>query len=85
MIPELKEFVDVQEHLLRKNNYKYPWYLLGDDVLFSKLLKNVSELHELLLHREDPLYSNDDEIKETCADIANYAMMIFDKINEGTF
>lgn len=67
---------------LEKNINKRHWLRTSYDYLFSRLEEEVKELADLLSDDQVP-YKHKKMIAE-CADIANYAMMIADKANQGS-
>ena len=68
------------EQKLRENDFRGGWVNDSCRQLIEKLKGEVKELEETL-YVENMVY-NEKAIKE-CADVANYAMMIADKIRGG--
>ena len=76
MREELAEFAMFQEKALKANDHKSGWY----DMSYSSILKSIKgEVEEL----EEELV-NMDIAKAKCelADIANYCMFMFNKLND---
>jgi len=62
---------------LRKNSHKAHWSTVTNGWLFARLREEVDELRSAL-HNETP-----DDIANECADIANFAAMIADNVQNG--
>ncbi len=76
----LKKFAEFQESVLKEHdNIKKGvagWNKESIRTLFNKLVKEVNELeHEIRFSS----FSNN--IPRECADVANFAMMIYDNVN----
>lgn len=72
----LRKFARFQEKILKQNDYKRPrWDKLRLIELLDRLEDEVIELKDALL------MNNYEQSQKECADIANYAMMIYDKRN----
>ena len=72
-------FAKTMEKKLRKNDHKGGWRECTFDYLFSSLKVETEELSAFI--QKDLLNSTPNtykEIREKCADIANFAMMISD-------
>lgn len=72
---ELYHFVAAQEKKLKKNDHKLHWSNCTSEFLFGRLLDEVAELHKAMLTD-----AADDDIKNECIDVANFAMMIADNL-----
>lgn len=68
--PEVQEFAEKMELILRKNDHKDGWSTCEIKHLFSRLLDEVFELQ-----REIDKYNRSSIVRE-CCDVANFAMMI---------
>jgi hypothetical protein len=75
-INDINEFKDSMIKILKtpKNEAKKSWHSLTSEELFTMLLAEVEELREALLLNENVLHE--------CCDIANFAFMIYDKMNK---
>ena len=83
----LKKFAEFQEEILKEHNWKIPWNRCSIDYLCSRLSMEFGELRLEIAHRYNPdpkHHNNKDKIKRECADVANLAMMIYDKVNRKT-
>ena len=70
MRPVLNAFANYMEKILHHHDHKNGWENVLYSYLLARLKDEVNELEDALLNRED--------IEQECADVANYAMMIFD-------
>jgi hypothetical protein len=70
-------FAKRMQYKLDKNKYKGGWQQCTDDCLFERIEEEMEELTEALW--PDGIRKTE-EILNECADIANFAMMIFDNI-----
>ncbi len=84
----LKKFAEFQEKILKENDNKEGWEECSIVELYGNLHEELRELIEVLLNSspiEDLTDEEYEEYKEQvskeCADIANFAMMIYDNIN----
>jgi NTP pyrophosphatase (non-canonical NTP hydrolase) len=59
---------------LEKNRHKKHWSTVDAEYLFNRLLQEVEELR-------DALAGTDGDIVSECCDVANFAMMIADNLN----
>ena len=73
-------FAMQMESKLRVREEKGCWSSINISTLFTYLKGEVEELEEAV--KRDPMLKT--EIVDECADIANYAMMIFDNIAQLT-
>jgi NTP pyrophosphatase (non-canonical NTP hydrolase) len=73
----IKEFNETMLYKLNINNYKEHWSNYTINQLSYYLELELGELQDALLK------NNKESIKLECADIANFAMMIYDNINKG--
>ena len=88
----LKKFAEYQEKILKENDYKEGWGECCINDLYGKLREETSELIEILLDSGEfncinPIKDLVDKehrenISKECADIANFAMMIYSNINK---
>jgi|LGOV01.1.fsa_nt_gb NTP pyrophosphatase (non-canonical NTP hydrolase) len=69
------EFVSAMENKLKGADHKPHWSTCSVDYLFGRLLDEVEELTEAFDTGQSP-----EEIRDECADVANFAMMIADNI-----
>lgn len=80
---EVKWFAEQMESALAAKDDRYDgnsWLYVPDSfVLFSRLLGESDELMEAI---SSPSMTKEQKIKE-CADVANFAMMIADRIRNG--
>jgi len=76
--PVLASFVQAMETKLKLNDHKGGWDKLPIDVLFMRASENLHTLSHTLQ------FGNHDEAIAHCADVANYVMMIFDKVTDAT-
>ncbi len=80
----LKMFADFQERILQEHDPKYEtcgWKHTDIDWLLNRMKEEVFELEEWIKKWTDNITSLDkcqNEIRRECADVANFAMMIFD-------
>jgi len=74
--PALEEFEKAMELELQANDHKTGWINESFAFLEDRLDANVVDLHKVL-DRGDT-----DAVKRQCCDVANFAMMIFDKISK---
>lgn len=72
--PEVMKFAKAMEAKLRENDHKGGWDKIDNGELFCALRIETSSLYSEI--QAIPL--DEDKIKKECADVANYAMMIFD-------
>lgn len=72
---ELNDFIIVQELKLRRNDFKGGWKDCDPRYLFDLLQDELFEL-EMAIQR------GDDSAMWECADVANFAMMIWDVLRE---
>jgi hypothetical protein len=77
--PSVLKFALAMEQNLRKHDTDYGiegWKDCNSDFLFTRLLKEVTELHQ-------SLYAADDHSpRHEAVDVANFAMMIFDNFTK---
>ena len=71
---EVKDFAVAMEEVLRKNDHKIHWSKVSTLELYSYFGKNVSKLNDNI--------GGLDNLCHNCVDIANYAMMLWDKDRE---
>ena len=74
---ELVWFAIEQEKILKENDWKSNWVNFPAKEMFESLLDEVEELENAINEKARG------EIKKECLDVANYAMMIYDIINNG--
>ena len=67
------KFTEAMENKLKQNDHKRHWSQCGMTYLLNRLKEEVEELVEAV-----ELCEPSDEVKKECADVANFAMMIFD-------
>lgn len=78
---EVKWFAEQMESKLQENDHKGGWQQCGKYWLFERMQEEMTELlQELSLFSNDA--KNENRIIRECADIANFAMMIADKVRE---
>ncbi|PEP86132.1 hypothetical protein [Bacillus pseudomycoides] len=81
MRAEVKWFAEQMESKLQENDHKGGWKQCGKYWLFERMQEEMTELlQELSLFSNDA--ENEDRVIKECADIANFAMMIADKVRE---
>ncbi len=69
------QFAEAMEETLKKKDYKGGWdNCFIDGELFQWLEGEVKELEQAIIDNDG------EKIKHECTDVANYAMMIFDKL-----
>ncbi|MBK5474390.1 hypothetical protein JFU54_28820 [Bacillus sp. TH19] len=74
-------FAECMESKLQENDHKGGWKQCGKYWLFERMQEEITELlQELSRFGNDA--KNEDMIIRECADIANFAMMIADKVRE---
>jgi len=66
------EFITAMERELSANDHKPGWKDTDKQILHRRMIGNITELTYAIQSRDA------ERIKKTCADIANYAMMIWD-------
>ena len=76
MRKELKQFAEFQEKILKKNDHKSHWSWCKTGWLLRRLGQELNEL------RRACKKGNTEEIKSECADVANFAMMIYDNLRQ---
>lgn len=70
---EVMDFSELMEIKLRKNDHKTDWKANPNpEWFFTRLLEEVDELRQAMK------YERSGDIMEEAADVANFAMMIFD-------
>ena len=84
------EFAKRMQYKLNKNKHKTGWEHLSIDWLRERMLFEADELKDFIadyaMMKADPktdeqvLEDMRDDMKNECADVANFAMMIFDNI-----
>lgn len=74
MRPSLKLFADDMERKLQKNDHKTGWLTLPVEALLRKL---EIELEELKVAVQ---FEGDVDAMDECVDVANFAMMLYDRI-----
>lgn len=72
--PEVARFALAMEAKLRANDYKRPWRNCPLQYLSMRLTQERRELFDAIAARKDVIGE--------CADVANFAMMIADKVGE---
>lgn len=95
MRKSLKKFAEFQEKVLKKNDNKDGWDDCSFNELCDMLRDEMKELRSILKDSgcfwftNSIKYSDNDERKECkehiskeCADVSNFAMMIYDNINK---
>lgn len=75
--PFVTPFSEVMVKKLEEYDYKNGWVRLSYLELLENLELEVEEMKDALIER-----ANAKSVIEECADIANYAMMIADKIKQ---
>ncbi len=66
---------------LRSDKGRLGWRKDSEHVLFNWLLDEVKELHLELIFESEVPGEDLEKIKDEAIDVANLAMMIYDKIN----
>jgi hypothetical protein len=85
---EVKEFAVLMERKLRQNDHKKSWRSCNQEYLLTRLDEEVKELHDCFF-----IYSpgdmnflmdgqHDDRIPGEAADVANFAMMLWDNFGD---
>lgn len=69
----LVRFTEAMEAKLKLNDHKRHWSQCGLTYLINRMKEEVEELIEAI-ELGEPI----DEVQGECADVANFAMMIFD-------
>ncbi|MED3440244.1 hypothetical protein P4393_12335 [Bacillus subtilis] len=78
---EVKNFSNVMEEKLQKNDHKGGWGDCSLDYLTLRMREEQAELFESLrLYHMFPSEDTRRRVQEECADIANFCMMIADKV-----
>jgi hypothetical protein len=72
MRKEVKEFAEAMEEQLKKNDWKMGWNACSDLYLQEKI---VDKFHKLRRELEEDL-----DAEDTCIDLGNYIMMLYDNI-----
>lgn len=72
----VEQFAQLMEHRLRQNDHKGGWYGMTLDQLLKRLRQETAELRDAI---HDPM-PNAAAIQCEAADVANFAMMISDRI-----
>jgi hypothetical protein len=90
--PEVMKFALHMETVLRRNDHKKSWKHCTYEYLLDGIKRETVELEECFWKADDRSELNmcddympsrrftDDAILSECADVANFAMMIFDKL-----
>jgi len=74
----VEAFGDEMMKKMRKNKHKAHWSVVSDEWIISRLKQELAELEQAL---EKGM--SDRLIRQECADVANFAMMISDKHGGG--
>lgn len=69
------QFASAMEKVLQENDHKGGWGMENILTLFEKLGREYLELQTAMLAAEEP-----EEIMDECVDLANFAMMMYDKL-----
>jgi len=81
MRAEVKWFAEQMESKLQENDHKGGWKDCDCYWLLNRAKEECLELlHELNVHRD--LGGNKEKIIKECSDVANFVMMIADKVSE---
>lgn len=83
--PRLDAFVDrMRTRLAKKKNQKKSDWREGYDILwlFEKLEREVQELKFVIYEENDSTVEARKKISHECADVANFAMMISDIVEQ---
>lgn len=75
MRDSLKRFAEYQEKVLKANDHKGGWEHMTIRSLLERVHGEAKELREAF---EDV---DIEAVKDECADVANFAMMIFDNLS----
>jgi NTP pyrophosphatase (non-canonical NTP hydrolase) len=76
--PEVVWFADAMERKLRENDYKRHWLTLGMQTLSMRLTQEREELRDAVASGDAA------RTLDEAADVANFAMMIADKVRDGS-
>jgi NTP pyrophosphatase (non-canonical NTP hydrolase) len=76
--PILSRFASLMEQKLQENDYNGGWDICSTCWLGARLVEEVGELLIAISESHCP-----DEIKREAADVANFAMMLADKVGGG--
>lgn len=74
MREEIWRFAEAMEQKLQENDHKTSWKYHGVDYFMRRILEELEELEQALKSR----HPSKEYIKREAADIANFAMFIFD-------
>ena len=70
------DFAEAMEKVLRENDHKGGWEDASEFYFFGRLTEELAELQWALFE------GNFESMKKEAVDVANFAMMIFDKAKE---
>jgi len=76
---DVRWFADIMEMELQNNQDKGDWGKCSYGFLLKSAIKNIFQVDEALKESNIPL-----SIIKSCADVANFMMMIADKFNQST-
>ena len=76
---EVRKFACAMEGKLKETDHKGGWDNVSIEWLFLRLQDEVDELREQLVYTPGTVDYN--QIRKEAVDVANFAMMIFDKVN----
>jgi hypothetical protein len=83
----LKQFAEFQEEILKEHDEgkggREEWCKEDTSLLFVKLIGEMSELANALAYNGNRVYFRK-AVSRECADMANFAMMIYDNVNRET-
>lgn len=77
----VSDFAQAMEEKLRRHDDRRGWDECEIDFLFNRLLQEVAELHEVMCLNRISI-STPKKVKDEAVDVANFAMMIWDRIIE---
>jgi NTP pyrophosphatase (non-canonical NTP hydrolase) len=71
------DFAKVMDNELDENDHKTGWLGLSPQWLINRIRQETAELENAIKHKKSKSV-----ILSECADVANFAMMIFDNMQE---
>lgn len=84
--PEVQQFAELMEEVLRQNDRKGGWRQMPLGWLIKRLLGEAHELYQGYYEPQYTMhgwqYSTKEHLRKECADIANFAMMISDVLDD---
>ena|SRR3990167_5075006 len=82
---EILKFAVNMERKLRENDHKGGWKECDFEYLRARLQDEVQEMEEMFVKYSKVMRPNmKNKLKRECADVANFAMMISDKLSAKT-